>query len=331
MAEDNEPNVRPDRPFYDVFISYRHRDLGAVKQLAADIEALNYEVFVDSRFSGLNDPNEIKRETIETIRQHIAKATCLIVAYSRESAKQDVAKGEPVGVWMPWELGYFDGAMTSRIAVYLLDGPRGEEDDKTFYKGCEYLQLYEEITQADLPAYLARMAVRERRIDNTGSAFMWMGHLARECVANPANVCLGVAEWFTDHAANGFKAVGNTPMAEVCATSKNGLDDLRVGMVRAWRLPLFDELRTDSVQSMALQWMRQLAQAAGPADLPQIRADTEVPSPGRITPQAGFRLPADIVAEMARAMATATPPTPALSSSDAQVVTKVAPRRKKPS
>jgi hypothetical protein len=331
MAEENEPTVRPDRPFYDIFISYRHRDAGAVDQLAAHIEALGYEVFVDSHFSGLNDPNEIKRDTIETIRQHIAKATCLIVAYSRESAKKDVAKGEPVGVWMPWELGYFDGAITSRIAVYLLDGPRDEEDDKNFYKGCEYLQLYEEITQADLLAYLARMAVRERRIDNTGSAFMWMEHLARECVANPANVFLGMAEWFTDHAANGFKAVGNTPMAEVCARTKIGLDELRVGMVRAWRVPLFDDLRKDSLQSMALQWMRQLAQVGWPADLPQIQAVTVAPGPGLITPQASFRLPADLVAEVARAMANATLPASAISSSDAQVVTTLSPLRKKPS
>ena len=280
--------------FYDVFISYRHRDSAAVEQLAADIEALGYEVFCDRHFSGLNDPNEIKRETIKTIRQHIAKATCLIVAYSRESAKKDVAKGEPVGVWMPWELGYFDGAMTSRIAVYLLDGPRGKEDAKTFYKGCEYLQLYEEITLTDLPADLARMAVRERRIDNTGSAFMWIEHLARECVANPANVSLGVAEWFTDHAANWFKAMGNAPMAEACARTKIGLDDLRVGVVRTWRIPLFDELRADSLQSVALQWERQLSQVGWSAGVPQIPADTEAPSAGLITPQADFRPRGDL-------------------------------------
>lgn len=305
MKISNHREGLPDRPFYDVFISYRHCDAVAVETLAEQIEGMGYEVFVDSHFSGLNDPNEIKPETIETIRQHIAKATCLIVAYSRESARRNVARGEPVGVWLPWELGYFDGAMTSRIGVYLLDGPRNGEAYETFYKGCEYLQLYEEVTQDDLPHYLARMAVRERRIDNTGSAFRWMEHLARECVANPANVCLGVAEWYADHAANWFKAMGNAPMAEACAMTKIGLDNLRVSAIGAWRVPLFDELYAGNLQSMASYWTRALGQAGWPVDAMVPRGPGFAPGANMVTAQPGFNLPADVLADAKRAIAAA--------------------------
>jgi hypothetical protein len=243
----------PDRPFYDVFISYRHRDAEAVERLAQDMEAMGYKVFCDSHFTGLNNPDEIKRETIEVIRQHIAKATCLIVAYSRESAQRAAAKrakakgaadeSEPIGVWMPWELGYFDGAMSSRIGVYLLDGPRDGEDVKAYYKGCEYLQIYDEVVQNELPVYLARMGARERRIDNTRSAFLWLEHLGRECLANPANVCLGVMEWYTAHAANVCRAWGLAPVADAMEKHKTRLDDLRLQWTPAWRSPFFDELR----------------------------------------------------------------------------------------
>lgn len=250
MKQANPAQQNPDRPFYDVFISYRHRDADAVAALSGEIEAAGFEVFCDKHFTGLNDPDQITRQTIETIREHIAKATCLIVAYSRRTAQQGLDKGEPVGVWMPWELGYFDGALSSRIAVYLLDGPRGNVDPKTYYKGCEYLQLYEELTEQDLPAYLARMAVRERRIDNVGSAFTWMSHLARECLANPLNVSLGVAEWYADHGAHWCEAVGLQDMAAAYRHGKQTLDDLRVGMVRNLRIPLFDELRPGSIPTM---------------------------------------------------------------------------------
>ena len=75
MSQADHIPQHPNRPFYDVFISYRHRDADAVTALSGEIEAAGFEVFCDKHFTGLNDPDQITRQTIETIREHIAKAT----------------------------------------------------------------------------------------------------------------------------------------------------------------------------------------------------------------------------------------------------------------
>jgi len=235
----NTDDQAPEPTYFDVFISYRHRDEAAVAELEARIRAAGFTSFCDRNFPSLNDPLEVKRQTIETIRRHISRSTCLLVAYSRASAAQDTQAGEQVGVWIPWELGYFDGALSQRIGVYLLDGPRQGEPVATFYQGCEYLQLYEEVSADTLASYLQRNAVRERRID---SAFVWMEQLTRECVANPTNVALGVAEWFADHTARWWKQAGNPAMAQACLNYKAQLGDWRNGTAHAFRNPAVEAL-----------------------------------------------------------------------------------------
>ncbi len=158
------------------------------------------------------------------------------------TAKQDSA----LGVWMPWELGFFDGSMMSyRIGVYLLDHPNGEPDDfkpEEYFKGCEYLQLYKPLTDLNLKEFLDRTAVRERRIDNVSSAFVWFEHLYEECLTNPTNVALGVVEWYADHAAHYWRERGVESWADACGRLKSSLDDYRVTGVRRLRSPLFDAL-----------------------------------------------------------------------------------------
>jgi hypothetical protein len=140
-------------------------------------------------------------------------------------------------------LGFFDGAISSRIGVYLLDGPRGAEDPKVYYKGSEYLQLYDELTDDNLEAFLKRNAVRERRIDNVAGAFVWLEHLVQESVANPTNVSLGVMEWFTEHAARFWRVQGNSVLAELFTQLKMELDDARIALAPSFRFPFFDELQ----------------------------------------------------------------------------------------
>jgi hypothetical protein len=260
------PTAR-DRAFYDVFISYRHRDNDKIDALEQKIRDAGFEPFRDLNFPELGDPGNVTRAKVETIRRQLSRSTCLLFAYSYQSAVHDREPGVSLGVWMPWELGFFDGAISSRIGVYLLDGRREIEDSRAYFKGSEYLQLYQELTDDDLAAFLKRNAVRERRIDNVAGASIWLEHLARECVANPANVSLGIAEWFADHAAAFWRAQGNVLLAEAFARWKVALDDLRVTTVPGLRFPLFDELRPGAPGARVLEGRPQsMATQAGPRE-----------------------------------------------------------------
>lgn len=254
-----EPEA-PDRPFYDVFISYRHHDGALVDELEERIRAEGFTPFRDLNFASLADTAEVDAAKIDLIRAQLQKATCLIFAFSRQSA--DVP-GQGVGVWMPWELGFFDGALSARIGVYLLDGPRPEGvAPKDYFHGCEYLQLYPELDASNLQPFLRRFAVPERRIDNVAAAFVWMEHLGRECLANPVNVQLGVAEWWTDHWARLWKTQGLTALADACDKLKLQLDDLRVNQAAALRMPALAGL---SAPADGLGLGQQAVTLAGPA------------------------------------------------------------------
>lgn len=261
-----------DRPFHDVFISYRHHDSALVDGLEEKIRAAGFEPFRDLNFSDLANTAEVGKEKIARIRAQLQKTTCLIFAFSRESARQP---GQGVGVWMPWELGFFDGALSSRIGVYLLDGPRDAGIEPIqYFQGCEYLQLYAELDERSLDGFLRRHAVRERRIDNVAAAFVWMQHMARESLANPLNVQLGVAEWWADHWARLWQTQGQDVMADAFAQIKTALDDLRVTLVPALRLPALDELKAPALPAMppaapgiaGLPWLCAFAPWAAPGD-----------------------------------------------------------------
>jgi len=147
---------------------------------------------------------------------------------------------------MPWELGFFDGSIMSyRIGVYLLDHLNGEPEDfkpQEYCEGCEYLQLYTWLTDLNLKEFLDRNAVRERRIDNVASTFVWFEHLCEEYWANPTNLALGVAEWCVGNAAHYWRERGFELWADDCGRLKSSLDDYRVTGVRRLRSPLFDAL-----------------------------------------------------------------------------------------
>lgn len=234
--EDKE-NPRRDR-FYDVFLSYRFRDCQKVNGLEQKIKALGFASFRDTNILELEDRANVTQEKVEIIRRNLSRATCMIFAYSRTSADEDSS----LGVWMPWELGFFDGSISSRIGVYLLDGKPEPFEARTFFRNSEYLQLYPVLTDENLPAFLARNAVRERRIDNVESGFLWLQHLFEESLTNPTNVALGVSEWYADHASTFWRQNGNEALAAYFADFKLKLDDLRVTWTPQLRLRMLDAL-----------------------------------------------------------------------------------------
>lgn len=244
------------------------------------------------------------------------------------TAKQDSA----LGVWMPWELGFFDGNMMSyRIGVYLLDHLNGEPEDlkpQEYFEGCEYLQLYTRLTDLNLKEFLDRNAVRERRIDNVASTFVWFEHLCEEYWANPTNLALGVAEWCVGNAAHHCQERGITLWANAFKWWKKNLENSRVTWVRCLRLWWFDALfdamyaQQQKTAAMVAEVARVVTEAKGAETQPLQQEDrpaapanqSSAPLP-MINPWFLFEPLFAAIAPLGSGIATgrpATTPTPAL-------------------
>ncbi|CAB3801370.1 hypothetical protein LMG27177_05040 [Paraburkholderia fynbosensis] len=243
MAEDQDGIPE----FFDVFISYRHSDEARARQLATTIRGYGFTPFVDADFAELADTSNVTHEKVEILRNRISRATCLIMIYptQEEGARMPAnsASAPGIGFWTPWELGFFDGSISSRIGVFIPYEKTERFNAKDYFNGSEYLQIYPTLSDSNLEDFLKRNAVRERRIDNVSGAFVWLQNLAEEWVANPVNVSLGVGEWYADHAARFWRKQGVDVWADYFASLKVQLDDLRISWSPQFRSPVFDALR----------------------------------------------------------------------------------------
>jgi hypothetical protein len=113
---------------YDIFLSHSFDDAEAIYGVKRMIEALNLRVYVD----WIDDPNlDRSRVTVKTaavLRERMKACSSLVYAHSPNSSNS---------VWMPWELGYFDGIKPQQVWVL----PLVTSDDSEF-NGQEYLGLY---------------------------------------------------------------------------------------------------------------------------------------------------------------------------------------------
>lgn len=280
----------PERHFYDVFLSYRHADAKRVGELKDKIEALGFTAFWD-QLDPFKDFTQVGNDKIDAIRAILARSTCLVFFYSRateQALKESGPDGaaEPntkLGVWMPWELGFFDGSVSARIGVYLLDGPPANGEKEAF-TGCEYLGRYRTLTdEADLAEFLRHNAVRERRIDNVESAFIWLANLTEEGLPNPANVGFGIAEWYADHTARLCTAWGAKPLADGLYVWKAWLDEARVSALAPWRNAWVDELiaRGYAQQHEAARAFAAEPEAKGRPAMPATPGVSEAAQPGQ--------------------------------------------------
>lgn len=301
----DEDVLSTDRRYYDVFLSYPHALEAEAETLAQQIESAGYSVFRDLSFTDFKDISKLDIDRIERLRDMLSMSTALIYCHSRKHATT-----EKPSVWTPWELGFFDGAMSQRLGVYLLDGSPRSFDPASYFEGCEYLQLYTPIAPEHpskdgtirardarlwtLNNFLATFATRSRRIDNVRPAFQWMQTLQQESLANPVNVMLGIWEWNLHHAA---KTAEGSPAAELLDRMKAEVGEMRQSRVEAFRNPFVD-LMLDAFAKLQADARNAGAEGAG-------RADT---APGGVFAPHMPPDPADISARLSRLIAE----TPAL-------------------
>jgi hypothetical protein len=125
-----EDHVRfaKSRSSFDIFLSHAFQDQELVAGLKTLIEEQGLTVYVD----WIDDPqlnrNTITLETAALLQGRMRSSKSLIFATSSASTNSK---------WMPWELGYFDGVGTGRIAIWPIVETHARE-----FKGQEYLGLY---------------------------------------------------------------------------------------------------------------------------------------------------------------------------------------------
>jgi hypothetical protein len=113
----------------DFFLSHSKIDERLVLAVRNRLIRHGYRVYVDWIDDPQLDRSAVSKATANTLRNRMDRSDGLLYLATQSSAKS---------TWMPWELGYFDGAKGSdRVGILPIFGNAGGAFD-----GNEYLNLY---------------------------------------------------------------------------------------------------------------------------------------------------------------------------------------------
>jgi hypothetical protein len=113
---------------YDIFLSHSHDDAELILGVKKLIEDLGLTVYVDWIEDAKLDRTKVTRQTGTLLRARMRSCSSLIYVHSANSSDS---------VWMPWELGYFDGFRPHQVWILPLVSTSDSE-----FAGQEYLGLY---------------------------------------------------------------------------------------------------------------------------------------------------------------------------------------------
>jgi hypothetical protein len=112
---------------FDIFLSHARVDEDVVYGTKLELEAFGVTVYVD----WINDPqldrSQVNVGTADTLRARMRQCRGLLYVHSENSL---------ASVWMPWELGYFDGYEGRAAIIPVVEASRDQ------FTGLEYLGLY---------------------------------------------------------------------------------------------------------------------------------------------------------------------------------------------
>lgn len=133
---------------YDVFLSHSTMDRAVVDQVRDQLKALRYRVCVDYEALPKVRPENVTRQTADALLAAMRECSSLIYVLSANSANSH---------WMPWELGFFDGAR-GRVFIWPVDG-----EAESYAKDCRYVNLYPTIPAEGRKDFLQKYLPQERR------------------------------------------------------------------------------------------------------------------------------------------------------------------------
>ena len=134
---------------YDIFLSHSFEDAEVIYGVKRMIEALRLSVYVDWIEDRALDRGKVTVKTAAVLRERMKACSSLVYAHSANSSSS---------VWMPWELGYFDGIKPGQVWILPL-----VSDDDSEFKGQEYLALYPPVEKLSNLARPHDAGVRSRR------------------------------------------------------------------------------------------------------------------------------------------------------------------------
>ena len=113
---------------FDVFLSHSIRDAELVLGVANILEKMGQKVYIDWVVDKQLSRDSVTKETAETLRNRMKQSFKLLYLATDNASSSK---------WMPWELGYFDGLKSGKVAILPL-----VDSEYSSFRGQEYLGLY---------------------------------------------------------------------------------------------------------------------------------------------------------------------------------------------
>lgn len=120
--------VSAKQAHFDIFLSHSIKDAELVDGARLELEDKGLTVYVDWILDPQLDRCAVNAETATALRGRMLQCDCLIYVHTENS---------PQSKWMPWELGFFDGAKGGRVSVMPV-----LKNKRDSFKGQEYLGIY---------------------------------------------------------------------------------------------------------------------------------------------------------------------------------------------
>ena len=125
---------------FDVFLSHSIRDTELVLGVANILEKMGQRVYIDWVVDKQLSRDSVTKETAETLRNRMKQSSKLLYLATDNASSSK---------WMPWELGYFDGLKSGKVAILPL-----VDSESSSFRGQEYLGLYPALDKEALKRFL---------------------------------------------------------------------------------------------------------------------------------------------------------------------------------
>lgn len=120
---------------FDIFLSHSYDDKKYIYKLYKILTSYNLSVYVDWIVDPELNRSNVNKKTAQLIRNRMKQSKCLLYATSKNASDSK---------WMPWELGYFDGYSTGKVAIIPI-----VDNECNSFVGQEYLSLYPYIDEVN--------------------------------------------------------------------------------------------------------------------------------------------------------------------------------------
>lgn len=125
---------------FDVFLSHSVKDAELVLGVVRILENMGQKVYVDWVVDKQLSRDSVTKKTAEILRNRMKQSSRLLYLATDNASSSK---------WMPWELGYFDGLRSGKVAILPL-----VEYSFSSFEGQEYLGLYPALDKDELRRFL---------------------------------------------------------------------------------------------------------------------------------------------------------------------------------